>query len=191
MKLMSAIFVLFILIISKVGTAMVHEKFLDHYSGQSVDELISMEKEYRIDSLVLTFESALNQKAAKFGVSKLSETEQIILSVEALEREVNNGGYHQFFINSSKDYASIIVKALNKIGCHKTAEITQGAINALDITGAITSEAIDNVIRKDMASDNKLRDVLGKFDDLYYRSGEPIADPLFKYIKEHKTDIKF
>jgi len=43
---------------------------------------------------VLAFETALGQKSAFRGEESLSDTEVIILAIEALEREVNNGGRH-------------------------------------------------------------------------------------------------
>lgn len=164
-------------------------EFLEGYSGQTVDELISLEKTHRIDSLVLAFEEILGRKAFNSGMAQLSETEQTILAVEELEREVNNGGYHQFFINSSKEYAPIIVDTLNKILCPKTAEITQNAIDSLGITGALTVSAIDEAMNKD--SNDELIEILSKFDDLYFASGEPIADQLFNYIKLNKNQISF
>jgi len=48
---------------------------------------------------------------------------------------VNNGGYDQFFTNSSREFASTIVDSLQHIGCKKTADITQKAIKALVTSG--------------------------------------------------------
>lgn len=129
-------------------------EFLEGYSGQTVDELIDLEKTCRVDSLVLAFEEVLDRKAFHKGLDYLSEPELIILAVEALEREVNNGGYHQFFLNSSKEYAPIVVNALNKISCPKTAEITQKAIDNLGVNGPLTILVIDEVMISD--SDDKL-----------------------------------
>ena len=42
-------------------------KWLDSYSGQTIEELIEMAGEYRIDSLVVAMEQALQQKAAQAG----------------------------------------------------------------------------------------------------------------------------
>jgi hypothetical protein len=100
-------------------------KFLKGYSGQSVEQLLSLEGEYRVDSLVLAFEEAIGQKARREGARNITEEENVILAVEALEREVNNGGYHQFFINSSRQFVPIVISALQRIGCKKTAAITQ------------------------------------------------------------------
>lgn len=65
-------------------------------SGQTVEQLLSLEGKSRIDSLVLAFEQAISQKAERTGNEGLSYPERVVLAVEALEREVNNGGYAQF-----------------------------------------------------------------------------------------------
>jgi len=70
-------------------------KWLDGYSGESIEELIALAAEYRIDSLLVALEEALNQKAAEVGELDLSDEERIVLAVEALEREVSNGGFGQ------------------------------------------------------------------------------------------------
>jgi len=41
--------------------------WLEEYSGQTTDELISIEGEYKTDSLVLAFEQALDQKSERVG----------------------------------------------------------------------------------------------------------------------------
>ena len=108
-------------------------KWLEGYSGESTEQLLSLEGKYRTDSLVLAFEEGINQKAEREGTRSLTIEERIVLAVEALEREVNNGGYDQFFVNSSREFTPIMVGALKRIGCNKTASITQKAIEALGL----------------------------------------------------------
>lgn len=159
--------------------------FLDRYSGQSVDELLALENEYRVDSIVLAFEEAVLRKAERIGMDSLSEAERTILAVEALEREVNNGGYDQFFFNSSCQYASIIVEALERIGCPKTAKITQGAIDALDAPD-LTVETIERIIQSD---DEERREKHGECDEDFYDYEEDLAECLFLFIKKNKETI--
>jgi hypothetical protein len=161
--------------------------WLNGYAGQSPGELLSLEGKYRIDSLVLAFEEAISQKAQREGVKGLTDEERIVLAVEALEREVNNGGYHQFFVNSSREFASVVVAALERIGCKKTATITQRAIKALGISD-LTSEAIDAAIAGD---DQKRRTKFSQCDDAYYKNTEPIAERLFAFIKTNKARIRW
>ncbi|MCX2740256.1 DMP19 family protein [Pontibacter anaerobius] len=61
-------------------------------------------------------------------LSKLTEPQKVLLFVENVEREVNNGGFNQFFWNSSGDYAHESLAALEVIGAKKTADIIRRAI---------------------------------------------------------------
>ena len=166
------------------GNAVPNLKWLDGYSGQTVDQLLSMEDEYRVDSIVAAFEQALDQKAARERVGSLSEEEHIVLAIEALEREVNNGGYQQFFQNESREYAPMIVQALARIGCPRTAAITQQAIDALHLPN-LTAGAIESALGEEDSEAG-----LDDCDDLYYNTGENIAAQLLAFIRMNKDCIK-
>ena len=73
------------------------------YAGESAEQLLALTASHRLDSLAVAFETALGQKAFKLGDGALSVAERDVLAIEALEREVNNGGYGQFFSNSSNE----------------------------------------------------------------------------------------
>ena len=165
---------------------MTEEKWLDEYSGQTTNELIALEGEYRTDSIVLAFEQALDQKADRMGPKGLTEEERVILAIEALEREVNNGGYDQFFINSSREYAPIIVDALTRLGCAQAAELTQRAIGLLGIEGPITGDAIDRVMEDESAERD---DRLGECDKRYDEVAGDLAGPLLEFIKSNRDKI--
>jgi hypothetical protein len=159
--------------------------FLQRYSGESVETLLALEPTHRIDSLVLAFEQGLDEKAHRVGYEALTTEELTILAIEALEREVNNGGYHQFFLNATQ-YAPTIVDALDRIDCPKVAAITTDAIAALHVP-AITRAKIESVIYED----DEVRDgALSKCDDRYYECPEPIADQLFAFIKTNRNSIR-
>jgi hypothetical protein len=160
------------------------DKWLDAYAGQTTERLLALEGEYRIDSLVLAFEQAIQHKAESRPISK---QERYVLAVEALEREVNNGGYSQFFLNSSHDFIDVIDEALVAIGCPKTADLTRRAIQALDIPDGVTGEKAEAVI---VADDETVREALEACDAGYYDNDEPIADRLFAWIKSNKDLVR-
>lgn len=139
-------------------------EWFDGYSGQTVDQLLSSKGSYRTDSLVLAFEQALSQKSVRD--IPLTEAEQTVLAIEALEREVNNGGYDQFFRNTSQ-FAASIVNALRRIGCEKTAKITQ--------------QAVESWRQEDLTV----------CDKAYFEAAEPIAEKLFDFIEANKAMIRF
>jgi len=161
-------------------------RWLDGYTGETVDELIALEGKFRIDSLVLAFEQAMDQKAARVRGGNLTREERIILAIEALEREVNNGGYGQFFVNSSREYAPMIVDALLRISCPKTAAITQKAVDIVQGI-PITPEEI----KYGTWGDNQNRqEALNECDDLYFKRPEIIEQCLFAFIKANRGKIK-
>lgn len=156
------------------------------YAGESADELFALAATHRIDSLVVAFETALGQKAASLGMSALSQPELDVLAIESLEREVNNGGYRQFFLNSSNEFAPTVVDALKRIGCTETAAITQQALDALPAGTALTPESLASL----MADDDPDRDAaLTKCDDAYYGMGEDIATKLFEYLRAQRSSV--
>jgi hypothetical protein len=158
-------------------------KWLDGYGGETVDELIGLAATHRIDSIVLAFEQALDQKAARIGEENLSSEERIILAVEALEREVNNGGYNLFFTNSSQEYAPIIVYALRRINCPTAADITERAVEIGRLTPLIDArgQGIANPER-----DRTLNECNGQ----YFKVVENIAEHLFEFIRRNRAQIQ-
>jgi hypothetical protein len=106
---------------------------VEAYSGKSVDELTAITEGKEI-ALIFAIEIAIQQKE-KREERDLSEEEVFVLAICALEREVNNGGYGQFFVNSSRLFTPVVVPALLRIGCPETAKITERAINAVGFRG--------------------------------------------------------
>lgn len=158
--------------------------FLDKYDGQSVDELIGLQNTHRIDSIVLAFEDALDVR--RDNGEELAGVELVILAIEALERGVNNGGFSQFFCNSSVEYAAVIVASLRNIGCHEMANLAQRAIDILAV------DSLDpDTIEKRMDPDNEgLERALGELDDIFFKSDEVPGYALFEYIKNNRESIK-
>ena len=100
--------------------------------------------------------------------------------MEALEREVNNGGYSQFFLNSSRKFAPSIVQALQRIGCDAAAVLTAKALDALKLD-KITATAVRAAIRKPNSKRDQVLDACNK-DFYQLREIEP---KLFAFVKSH------
>jgi hypothetical protein len=170
----------------------------EKYAGKTVDELLALTNGDEIE-FIQALEMALQQKSAKAGEDDLSEEEIIVLAIEALEREVNNGGYSQFFVNSSREYTPIIVHALLRIDCPKTVEITKNAIKAAGFEGLASialAKALESFSEgfESKNSQNRAMDAIDKkldeCDQQYYRSGEDIGGKLIKFVKANKNTIQ-
>jgi hypothetical protein len=60
---------------------------------------------------------------------KLTRQEKTIEYIEELEREVNNGGFSQFFFNTSGNYTNGVIQALKDVGSTKFLKIVESAIS--------------------------------------------------------------
>ncbi len=59
-----------------------------------------------------------------------SSPQKVFSAIWNLESEVNNGGFSQYFLNSSAESAPVVVQALETIGAAATAMICGRAIAA-------------------------------------------------------------
>jgi len=109
---------------------------IDAYSRKSLDELLAI-TDIDESELLTGIGEAIHRKSKHDGKQKLSQEEQMYLAVIALDREVNNGGYTQFFLNTSREYTPMIVDSLLRIGCPVAAKITEKAIEI------VTSKGLD------------------------------------------------
>jgi len=155
---------------------------LKGYSGQSTEELLALEEKYRVDSIILAFEEALLHKPSP----DLTSEEQYVLAVEALEREVNNGGYLQFFTNAC-EHAGIIEQALRAIDCPVIAQITRDALATLELEAGFSP---GDVAAAAEDADESVHEVLEECDNRYFDDGEPVADHLFEWIRKNRKAIR-
>jgi hypothetical protein len=61
------------------------------------------------------------------GFDGLSETEKVYYAVALLRNEVNNGGFHQYFFNSSGSYYAYAEKGLVALGATQILELLRKA----------------------------------------------------------------
>ena len=161
--------------------------WLNGYGGQTAPALIDLAETHRIDSVVLAFEEAISAKSERLGAGALTTAELVVLAVEAVEREVNNGGFDQLFRNWSKEHAASYVSALEAIGRPDVAELARQAIAALRLgKRPLTTEYIDRVMDKESdARDERFEEL----DDRYMEIAGDLAPPLFAFIKANSGDI--
>ncbi len=159
---------------------MAEKKWLDDVGNLTVGQLIQLEDTYRIDSIVAAIEAALMDRAT------VTATERIVLVIEAMEREVNNGGFNQFFFNSSNEYAGELISALRQIGVPGIAEIAERALRAIGAQPNWKSEQFEEASAD---PEESIMDELNECDNAYYASEEAIAEKLFGFIKLSQKDV--
>jgi Domain of unknown function (DUF4375) len=161
------------------------------------NEIIKQGNKLNLDSLLLTKDTtnimiALDNSITslcEFGdsLNRLTEPQKNFFYIQNLEREVNNGGFNQYFFNSDGDYAHETLIALNAIGANHALIIMQTAIN----------EFPNHIVPKDR---NKRQEVLkeiekkasktwDKLDSTFYTYPDDIDALNINYIKSNRKDF--
>jgi len=119
------------------------------------------EQKKQFEYVVATYTPAWDKYLAK-GLQALTETERTLLAVWVVDAEVNNGGFDQYFFNSSGDLAPETPSALERIGAPRAAALLRRAIERFpDAQPASTQTA-----RHDQLEALRLDDDESIFEDL-------------------------
>ena len=70
----------------------------------------------------------LLDKEERKGLASFTRGERFVYAIEGMVREVNNGGWNQFFFNSSGALAFDLVPALEAVGSKKNLSIAERAL---------------------------------------------------------------
>ena len=105
-------------------------------------------------------------------IENLSDAQKNFYFNQNLEREINNGGFHQYFYNSSGDYANETIQSLKKIKADKTAEILMKAINQFP----------DKSVPKDR---DKRQEIIEKIEE----ESTPIWEELEQIFYKYEDDL--
>lgn len=129
--------------------------------------------------------SFVNNLYERKGVKALQEPQLHYLTLWWLDAEVNNGGFSQYFFNSSGDLASHAVKAAKGVGAPKVAAIIQKAIALFGVRGPDP----DREKRMDQLSEIDLR-TLEKLDEQYYQCSERLSEILPRFVAANPEFFK-
>jgi hypothetical protein len=120
-------------------------------------------------------------------VTALSEPQRSFFFNQNFEREINNGGFSQYFFNSSGVNAHETVVSLKEIGALKTAQILQQAIDQFpDRQVPSDEEERRRVIDAIEEKSNKTWDEL---DDQFYEYADDLSALNFEFVKKHRDSF--
>ena len=116
--------------------------------------------------------------------SKLTEPQKLFYFNQNLEKEINNGGFNQYFCNSSGDNAHETILSLKAIGADRTADILQKAIDQFP----------GKKVQKDRDERNKIveqieevvNEVWDELDQQFYKYQDDLNTLNIEYVKKHK-----
>jgi hypothetical protein len=115
-----------------------------------------------------------------------SESEKQLFAIEYFQREVNNGGFHQYFFNSSGDFAEICAAGLERIGATEAHRLLVKGMSTFS-----GSYPLDPAKRQDLLEQqgDSAFDALGPLDTAYYELTFDIGSALFNLVLNNREDF--
>jgi hypothetical protein len=173
------------------------EKSVDEFNNRKIYKKLTPEiittipddklEQAIMDNIDTYFENGEHYTLNK--ISKLTKGQQAVFSTWWLEAEVNNGGFNQFYFNSSGQYAEMAEIGFKTIGAEKFSELTLRANNIFTENKERLEEFDDGTMESFSESykDNPLNDLDTEFYKLY--DSENISDLRIKYIRENNKEF--
>lgn len=129
-----------------------------------------------------------NTRFWKTDFDELTEAEQVFVAIWELEAEVNNGGFEQYYYNSSGDTAYFVVEALERVGALQMAAIVRQA-NAGFAEGGPSRSRPER--QKQLAAlPNQVKGLLDELTDRFFDYPDNLTELLYAFIREHRHEIQ-
>ena len=114
----------------------------------------------------------------------LSEAERIFYITQTLEMEINNGGFSQFFYNSSGNFSNELVGAFTAIGASATASICQKAISAFGRDIPVDREEREKMLYE-LQSD-EIDEILEECDSAFWDYEDNLNELNYSFVIKNK-----
>jgi hypothetical protein len=139
------------------------------------------------NEILIALSESEKTKFGKEDFALQSFSQKVFSSVWAVESEVNNGGFSQYFVNSSAETAAFVANALEAIGAPGTANICRRAIEIAYPNGLPqTPDEISSM------ADDFSEETLAKLDALDTEfAGYPhdLTELLYTYVSSHPEEF--
>ena len=136
------------------------------------------------DFVVAMTEHLDNKTQYGEDMSALSEAERIFYITQTLEMEVNNGGFSQFFYNSSGNFSNELVGAFTAIGANATAAICQKAISAFGRDIPVDRDEREEML--DELESDEFDEILEKCDNAFCDYEDNLNELNYNFVMKNK-----
>lgn len=133
-----------------------------------------------------SLDEAFGQACARFNgdnFAQLDEVDKILVTIWGLEADVNNGGFDQYYFNSSGDQAFYAPEALETIGAHKMASILSSANNVFGPEGPSRDGRARQAQLFRVAPNNDMPSPWEQLDRAFYAYPDDIATLLTAHLR--------
>jgi hypothetical protein len=128
-----------------------------------------------------------NTDVGKRDFSSQSEVQKVFSAIWALESEVNNGGFHQYFLNFDGNTANFAPDALRRIGAVSCADIVERALRVVSPEPLPDDENARQILLDCLGDD--VIEQLGAIDSEFYSYPDNLTSLLFDFVHAHPNEF--
>lgn len=140
-----------------------------------------------VTASLIALSDSLFRRCNERGYDGLNVAERKVFCIDSVLREVNNGGFSQFFFNSSGDHAADTTAALRAIGADEWADIVRDAI-ALFPGGLVPSDLQERrAVLVDVG--DALEELWVELDDEFAATSGDLEVLLFRYAESVRGEL--
>jgi hypothetical protein len=139
------------------------------------------------NGILIDLSESEKTRFGKEEFAKQSLPQKVFSAIWAVESEVNNGGFSQYFLNSSAESTSFVAQALEIIGAPKTASICNRAISAAFPAGLPSAVETVRTVASDFS--DEILEKLEPLDQEFFAYPHNLTDLLFAYVSDHPEEF--
>jgi hypothetical protein len=178
--------------IRALASQMVDDYLKRQIHGKLTVKIIKSTPDDQLEQVILDYiQTKIPDEGSEFStVVNMSPGFQMMYSTSLLESEVNNGGFNQFFINSSGEFAEMALASLKLLGATDYYSVLQKAIEIFraekqdarlqDLYSQRTAQAF---------SESYQETKLGQCDKGFYDLGDRLSELRVQYVRAHPKDF--
>ncbi len=125
------------------------------------------------------------------GFAGLSHPNKLYFSANLVSGEVYNGGFEQYFFNSSGSYYHYAVEGLREIGAIETLQLLLSASRLLFSDGQVPSDTAQRRLLISSQSDENTNEALGLLDQIFYKDPDGFSELMARFAKAHSLHSDF
>ncbi|HEX4756996.1 MAG TPA: DMP19 family protein [Terracidiphilus sp.] len=139
------------------------------------------------NGILIALSESEKTKFGKEDFDNQSIPQKVFSSIWAVESEVNNGGFSQYFLNFSSETAGFVTEALETIGAPKTADICRRAIATAFPDGLPLNPETISSVASDFSVETERK--LDALDREFYQYPHDLTKLLFSYVSKHPEEF--
>ena len=155
--------------------------------GRTVAEVMKHRGKATDQELDANIGFILLDKEERKGLASFTQAERFVYAIEGMQREVNNGGWNQFFFNSSGALAYDLVPALQAVGSTKNLSIAERAVKIFGKPASLGEE--DRAKHLDKITQDGEKSPWDGLEDEFYQAPEDLEAMIIEFIARNPAEF--